>query len=157
MNVDVRLRFELPFMTEELQREWLRCKDKAERQKNIDKRTDLLATLLALYPNTETEALAKQLGMTKKTVIFYARMFCVRKSKEFRSEINRRNGDHPNKTNPHAREVEKVSRNGRVVATYRSTTEAARANNIHERTMGTYCNRGMKQYKDGYKYRYKIQ
>ena len=157
MNVDVLSCFELPFMTEELQREWLRCNDKIERQKNIDKRTDMLATLLALYPKTETEKLAKRLGMTKRTVIFYARMFGVSKSKEYRSEINRRNGDHPNKTNPKAIEVEKVARNGRVVATYRSTFEAARANNIQPRTMGTYCQRGMKRYKDGYKYRYKKQ
>lgn len=157
MNVDVLSCFELPFMTEELKHEWLRCTSKAERQKNIDKRTDMLATLLALYPDTETEVLAKQLGMTERTVIYYARMFGVSKSKEFRSEINRRNGDHPNKTNPKAREVEKVARNGRVVATYRSTFEAARANNIQPRTMGTYCQRGMKRYKDGYKYRYKTQ
>ena len=157
MNVDVRLCFELPFMTEELQREWLRCKDKAEMQKNIDKRTDLLATMLALYPNTQTDALAKMLGLRKRSVMFYAKMFGVCKSKEYRSEVNRRNGDHPNKTNPYAREVEKVARNGRVVATYRSTTEAGRANNIHERTMSTYCLKGMQRYKDGYKYRYKKQ
>lgn len=157
MNVNVRLCFELPFMTEALQREWMRCKDKAERQRNIDKRIDLLATLLALYPDTDTEALAKQLGMTKKTVVFYARMFCVRKSKEYRSEINRKNGYHPNKTNPNARQVEKVASNGCVVATYRSVTDAAMANNIHRKTMCTYCLRGMQHYKDGYKYRYKKQ
>ena len=158
MNVDVLSCFELPFMTEELKHEWLRCTSKAERQKNIDKRTDMLATLLALYPDTETEVLAKQLGMTERTVIFYARMFGVSKSKEFRSEINRRNGEHPNKGhNPNARPVEKVARNGRVVATYRSTTEAEKANGMVHGLIYSRCSGRCKQYINGYKYRYKKQ
>ena len=48
MNVDVLSCFELPFMTEELKHEWLRCTSKAERQKNHAMRLlhiDLVITL----------------------------------------------------------------------------------------------------------------
>lgn len=151
MNVDVLLCFELPFLTDELRQEWRECKNDKERERNIEKRTDLFATMLALYPYTETEVLEKQLGISAQRIKEYCGIIGVRKSKEYRSEINRKNGSlHNPKTKP----IEKVARNGRVVATYKSVSEAARENGYSDKTISFYCNRQSRRLK-GYKYRYK--
>ena len=156
MNVDVLLCFELPFLTDELRQEWRECKNDKERERNIEKRTDLFATMLALYPDKETSEISNLLGISEKRITEYASIFGVHKSKEFRSEVNRKNGNHPNKgKQPDAKAVEKVARNGRVVATYRSTTEAARANGIKDKTMSKSVVKNLKIYRDGYLYRYK--
>lgn len=156
MFIRVELCFALPFLKEELFQEWIKCTDKKEKERNIDKRTDLLATMLAMYPNCKTSEISKQLGISKQIIRLYAGLFGIHKSKELRSGINRQNGDHPKKgIQPNAKAVEKVARNGRVVATYRSTTEAARANGIKEKTMSKSCVKNLKIYRDGYLYRYK--
>lgn len=153
MNVDVLLCFELPFLTDELRQEWRECKNDKERERNIEKRTDPFATMLALYPYTETEVLEKQLGISAKRIKEYCGIIGIRKSKELRSEINRKNGSlHNPKTKP----IEKVARNGRVVATYKSASEAAKENDCSNRTIWDCCNRQSRRLK-GYKYRYKKQ
>ena len=68
MKVDFLLYFELPFLTDALFREWKDCRSESERERNIEKRTDLLATMLALYPDTETSEISKQLGISEQTV-----------------------------------------------------------------------------------------
>lgn len=156
MFIRVELCFALPFLKEELLQEWIKCTDKKEKERNIDKRTDLLATMLAMYPNCKTSEISKQLGISKQIIRLYAGLFGIHKSKELRSEINRQNGDHPKKgIHPNAKAVEKVARNGRVVATYRSTTEAARANGISSKVMYNSCKWEIHKYRDGYLYRYK--
>lgn len=156
MFINVELCFALPFLKEELFQEWIKCTDKKEKERNIDKRTDLFATMLAMYPNCKTSDISKQLGISKQVIRIYARLFGLHKSKELRSEINRQNGDHPKKgIQPNAKAVEKVARNGRVVATYRSTTEAARTNGISVKVMYNSCKRKIHKYRDGYLYRYK--
>ncbi len=150
MNVDVLLCFELPFLTDELYRDWVEHDNPKDREKNMEKRTDLLATMLALYPNKDTSEISKQLGISEKRITTYASMFGVKKSKEFRSEVNRKNGGRSNPGKP----IEKVARNGRVVATYTSTKEAAQANGISDRTI-RYCCTGKQSSTRGYKYRYK--
>lgn len=92
MKVDFLLYFELPFLTDALFREWKDCRSESERERNIEKRTDLLATMLALYPDTETSEISKQLGISEQTVKLYAGMFGVHKSREYRSDIGRKNG-----------------------------------------------------------------
>lgn len=156
MFIRVELCFELPFLKEELLQEWKNCTDNKEKERNIDKRTDLLATMLAMYPNCKTSEISKQLGISKGVIKIYARLFGIHKSKELLSEIHRQNGDHPKKgIHPNAKAVEKVARNGRVVATYRSTTEAARANGISSKVMYNSCKWEIHKYRDGYLYRYK--
>lgn len=156
MFIRVELCFALPFLKEELLQEWIKCTDEKEKERNIDKRTDLFATMLAMYPNCKTSEISKQLGISKQVIKLYARLFGIHKSKELRSEINRENGDHPKKgIQPNAKAVEKVARNGRVVATYRSTTEAARTNGISVKVMYNSCKRKIHKYRDGYLYRYK--
>lgn len=154
MNIRIELCFELPFMTKELMEEFLYSeKDKS---KNIDKRTDLFATIMALYPYISTDEISKRTGVTKQIIKEIAGIFGLRKSKQFRSEINRRNGDHPQKgQHPDARPVEKVARNGCVVATYRSTVEAADANGLDRKLVSRSCQKRIHKYRNGYLYRYK--
>ena len=156
MFIRVELCFALPFLKEELLQEWIKCTDNKEKERNIDKRTDLFATMLAMYPNCKTSEISKQLGISKGVIKTYAGLFGIHKSKELLSEIYRQNGDHPKKgIQPNAKAVEKVARNGRVVATYRSTTEAARTNGISVKVMYNSCKRKIHKYRDGYLYRYK--
>jgi len=148
MKIRIELCFELPFLTKELMEEFLYSeKDKG---KNIDKRTDLFATIMALYPYISTEEISKRTGVTKQRIKEIAGIFGLHKSKQFRSEINRRNGNHPD-----ARPVEKVARNGRVVATYRSTAEAADTNGLDRTLVSKSCQKRIHKYRNGYLYRYK--
>ena len=61
----------------------------------IEERTDLLAKLLALYPFTDTEQLAKEFMLNHKFVNQLARFYGVFKTKEARSQIAKQNGDNP--------------------------------------------------------------
>lgn len=154
MKIRIELCFELPFLTKELMEDFLYSeKDKS---KNIDKRTDLFATIMALYPYISTEEISKRTGVTEQMIKEIAGIFGIHKSKRFRSEINRRNGDHPKQgQQKNARPVEKVARNGRVVATYRSTVEAADANGLDRKLVSNSCNKRIHKYRNGYLYRYK--
>ena len=58
----------------------------------LDERTDLLATLLALYPNTPTDKLAEEFMMEEKTICQIAHKNGVYKSDEERRRINIENG-----------------------------------------------------------------
>lgn len=155
MNIRIELCFELPFMTNELKNEYLYRATGKDKERNIERRTDLFATILALYPFISNEEISKRTGVSERTISEIASIFDIRKTEEYRSEVNRRNGYHPNKISPNARPVEKVARNGRVVATYRSTNEAARANGIAVKTISWSCTNNSKKYRDGYLYRYK--
>ena len=116
----------------------------------------MFATLLALYPHKSSEEIAQQLGMSERHVMEIASIFGIKKCKKYRSDVNRKNGEHPNKGHqPGAKPVEKVARNGRVVATYRSTVEAADANGISRIVMSNTCKNKIHKYRDGYLYRYK--
>jgi hypothetical protein len=56
------------------------------------------------------------------------------------------------------RPIEKVARNGRVVATYKSVSEAAEMNSLSPNAINDHCRGKVKGYsKAGYKYRYKKQ
>lgn len=60
------LYFELPFITRELCLDYLN--NPKNRANNIEKRIDMLATILALYPYKETSEIARQLGIKEKTL-----------------------------------------------------------------------------------------
>ena len=59
---------------------------------HIEERTHLLATLLALYPFTDTKDLADEFKMTEKSVTQIANYNHIYKSSEKRSCINTENG-----------------------------------------------------------------
>lgn len=92
--MDIRLNFELPFFKREWYDEYKHCErnnDEAGMQDNIDKRTDIFASLMALYPITETKKLAEEFSLPIRTIVRIASMFHIKKSKEFRSRINSQN------------------------------------------------------------------
>jgi hypothetical protein len=128
---------------------------------------DVLFTFINLYPFTSDRDLAFEFGITKAQVKTIANILKMAKSSEARREaadylqrqhrelIQRRGG---NQGNHFTRPVEKVAKNGRVVATYTSVKEAAEANGFVENTITKHCNGKIKGYAtDGYKYRYKKQ
>ena len=84
--VDVKMCFEVPYFTDELREDYLLNED--NRQINVDTRTDMLATLLALYPYKTNEEIAEQLKISVKQVKRIAQTFGIKKSKEYRSMIN---------------------------------------------------------------------
>jgi hypothetical protein len=132
-----------------------------------DEMFDVLFTFINLYPFTSDRDLAFEFGITKAQVKTIANILKMAKSSEARREaadylqrqhrelIQRRGG---NQGNHFTRPVEKVAKNGRVVATYTSVKEAAEANGFVENTITKHCNGKIKGYAtDGYKYRYKKQ
>ena len=62
---------------------------------HMDERTDMLAKLLALYPFTDTEQLAREFMVTHKFVNQLAHFYGIFKSKEVRNQICKLNGDNP--------------------------------------------------------------
>ena len=132
-----------------------------------DEMFDVLFTFINLYPFTSDRDLAFEFGITKAQVKTIANILKMVKSPEARREaadylqrqhrelIQRRGG---NQGNHFTRPVEKVAKNGRVVATYKSVSEAAEMNGFVENTIMKHCNGKIKSYAtDGYKYRYKKQ
>lgn len=61
----------------------------------LDERIHLLATLLALYPFTDTEELSKEFLLSEITIKQIVHYYHVKRSKEKRREINTRNGNNP--------------------------------------------------------------
>lgn len=130
-----------------------------------DEMFDVLFTFINLYPFTSDRDLAFEFGITKAQVKTIANILKMSKSSEARREaadylqrqhrelIQRRGG---NQGNHFTRPVEKVAKNGRVIATYNSVSEAAEMNGFVENTITKHCNGKIKGYAtDGYKYRYK--
>ena len=132
-----------------------------------DEMFDVLFTFINLYPFTSDRDLAFEFGITKAQVKTIANILKMAKSSEARREaadylqrqhrelIQRRGGD---QGNHFMRPVEKVARNGRVVATYKSVSEAAEMNNLSHNAINRHCSGKVKGYSNaGYKYRYKKQ
>lgn len=147
--------------------------DKAQRDiesgraANFDKQMDAFATIMAAFPFTPISKLAKEFDVDRKRIIRDAELCGVEKSTELRAEAkdylarqglklyDDRGGD---QGNHFMRPVEKVARNGRVVATYKSVSEAAEMNNLSSNAINDHCRGKVKGYSNaGYKYRYKKQ
>lgn len=133
----------------------------------FDRQMDAFATIMAAFPFTPTDKLAKEFEVSSIRIIQDAEMCGVEKSTELRAEAkdylarqglklnDDRGGD---QGNHFMRPVEKVARNGRVVATYKSVSEAADMNNLSPNAINDHCHGNVKGYsKAGYKYRYKKQ
>jgi DNA-binding transcriptional MerR regulator len=137
-------------------------------QQIADEHIDILATLMAAYPFTPTEDLSLEFGITPARINYVAQVLGSIKSKEARLEareylrrqniqfIDRRGGNQGNF--PNKKQVEKVARNGRMIETYDSITEAMEKTGMCEKTIRLYCNAKKKKYtKDGYTFRFKQQ
>lgn len=139
----------------------------SEKATALDRHIDAFATIMAAFPFTPINKLAKEFDVDRKRIIRDAELCGVEKSTELRAEAkdylarqglkldDDRGGD---QGNHFMRPVEKVARNGRVVATYKSVSEAADMNNLSPNAINDHCRGNVKGYsKAGYKYRYKKQ
>ena len=133
----------------------------------FDRQMDAFATIMASFPFTPISKLEKEFEVDRKRIIRDAELCGVEKSTELRAEAkdylarqglkldDDRGGD---QGNHFMRPVEKVARNGRVVATYKSVLEAAEMNNLSHNAINNHCSGKVKGYSNaGYKYRYKKQ
>ena len=141
--------------------------DPDEKDREIAERhVDILATIMALYPFTPTDNLTYEFGIPQHRISYVATALGVLKSKDERDKareylqkqglqlIERRGGDQGNY--PKRKTIEKVSRNGRVIATYKSIQEAAEMNNLTASCVSDHCRGRIKCYTlKGYKFRYK--
>lgn len=134
-------------------------------QEIADRHIDILATLMSLYPFTPTEDLEFEFGIPRHRITYVATMLNTMKSTEARREaveylkkqhiefVERRGGDqgkHGEKP------VEQISKRGKVMASFASAIEAAKATGYCERTVRTYCRRKKKIFtKEGFTFRYK--
>ena len=130
-----------------------------------DEMFDTLYTLINLYPFTTDGDLSFEFGITREQVKTIARILKLTKTKEARQEaadylrrqhielIQRRGGDqgkHGEKP------VEQISKRGKVLTSFASAIEAAKATGYCERTVRTYCRRKKKIFtKEGFTFRYK--
>jgi polyhydroxyalkanoate synthesis regulator phasin len=133
----------------------------------FDRQMDAFATIMAAFPFTPISKLEKEFEVDRKHIVHDAELCGVEKSTELRAEAkdylarqglkldDDRGGD---QGNHFMKPVEKVARNGRVVATYKSVSEAAEMNNLSPNAINDHCRGNVKGYsKAGYKYRYKKQ
>lgn len=133
----------------------------------FDRQMDAFATIMAAFPFTPTKKLAGEFEVAPRRIEQNAELCGVEKSAELRAEAkdylarqglkleDDRGGNHGNHF---TRPIEKVSKNGRVVATYKSVSEAAEANNMSFNGVSDHCRGKVKGYtKAGYKFRYKKQ
>ena len=140
--------------------------DDRRSQEIADRHVDILATLMAAYPFTPTEDLSFEIGLPAQRIRYVAEAFNVMKSKEKREEardylrkqqielVDRRGGD---QGHHYMRAVEKVSKKGRVLATYRSVADAASRSGFSTTTIQKYCQaKDEKKYtSEGFTFRYK--
>ena len=130
-----------------------------------DEMFDTLYTLINLYPFTTDGDLSFEFGITREQVKTIARILKLTKTKEARQEaadylrrqhielIQRRGG---NQGKHGEKPVEQISKRGKVLASFASAIEAAKATGYCERTVRTYCRRKKKIFtKEGFTYRYK--
>lgn len=131
----------------------------------FDRQMDAFATIMAAFPFTPTKKLAGEFEVAPRRIEQNAELCGVEKSTELRAEAkdylarqglkldDDRGGD---QGNHFMRPIEKVARNGRVVATYKSVSEAAKMNSLSPNAINDHCRGNVKGYsKAGYKYRYK--
>ena len=136
-------------------------------QEIADNHIDILATLMAAYPFTPDKDLEFEFGIPVPRIRDTARVLGQIKSPEARAEareylqkqhlelIQRRGGDQGNHK-PRTRQVEKVDKKGKVLASYKSIVDAANRTGCASKTIQKYCSSEKTIYmKDGITFRYK--
>ena len=122
-------------------------KDRKKRKELIEKRTHLLATILAAFPTSSTKKLAKQLGVSPDIIRELAKMFGLKKTEGYLSEAYRNNDNAPR------REVQKVSPEGKVMKEYKKIKDAAADNGSTYYIIKDRCMKGTLL--NGFYYRFK--
>ena len=136
-------------------------------QEIADNHIDILATLMSAYPFTPDKDLEFEFGIPVPRIRDTARVLGQIKSPEARAEareylqkqhlelIQRRGGDQGNHK-PRTRQVEKVDKKGKVLASYKSIVDAANRTGCTSKTIQKYCLSEKTIYmKDGITFRYK--
>jgi len=136
-------------------------------QEIADNHIDILATLMAAYPFTPDKDLEFEFGIPVTRIRDTARVLGQIKSPEARAEareylqkqhlelIQRRGGDQGNHK-PRTRQVEKVDKKGKVLASYKSIVDAANRTGCTSKTIQKYCLSEKTIYmKEGITFRYK--
>ena len=137
-------------------------------QEIADRHVDILASLMALYPFTTDKDLVLEFNIPADRIREVARVLGVVKSPEARREareylqrqhvefIERRGGNQGNF--PISKPVEKISRNGRVIQTYDTITEAEEDTGHAAKTIRNMCkdyDTKRKYTKEGYTFRFR--
>lgn len=158
-------------------RDWNRCN--CEQNADIEKKEsiindetfDVLFTMINLYPFTSDGDLAHEFGISRTQVKMIAKTLKLSKSKEARREakdylerqhrelIERRGGD---QGNHFVKPVEQVAKNGRVLNTFISASDAEEITGCNSSTIRKHCqqyySKKKKYYtKEGFTFRYKEQ
>lgn len=148
----------------------LRCDTGRETvsQEIADRHVDILASLMALYPFTPDKDMELEFNIPAGRIREVARVLGVIKSPEARREareylqrqhiefIQRRGGNQGNF--PMSKPVEKISRNGRVIQTYDTITEAEEDTGHAAETIRNMCkayDTKRKYTKEGYTFRFR--
>lgn len=130
------------------------------RRQILDDCTDIIASLVAMFPYKPTGDISKELGLSRYIVEQVARTCHVKKSNEAKREANERalslGDERIDKRGGHnKKQVEMVARNGRVIATFDSLAEASKATGIKDWTIERMCCGAIKKRIDGKRFRYK--
>lgn len=143
------------------------CATKRNEQYVNDEMFDVLFTFINLFPFTTDSDLSFEFGINQGQVRYIANILRLAKSPEARREaveylkrqhsemIERRGGD---QGNHHAKSVEKVARNGKVLKTYKSAKAAAKDCGLCDKTIRDYCQdyfKAKRYTRDGFTFRYK--
>lgn len=151
----------------ETHRNYIDASERERRLSNSDDMIDVLASLVNLYPFTTDKDLSFEFGIKIEQVRYIAKILKLSKSAEARHEaadylrrqhiefIQRRGGDQGNHK-PRTRQVEKVDKKGKVLASYKSIVDAANRTGCASKTIQKYCLSEKTTYmKDGITFRYK--
>ncbi len=114
-----------------------------EKQRRLDARTDIMATILAAYPTTPTKKLAKEFNVSEAFICQLARQHGITKA----------NGTRTHSTS--ANQVEKVDNNGKVVTVYESVNKAAKAAGVPYNAIRRRVEGKNSEPLDGFMYRMK--
>ena len=112
-----------------------------EKQRRLDARTDIMATILAAYPTTPTKKLAEEFGVTEAYISAIAMQNGVTKA-------GRRG-------RTCACKIEKVTSEGQVVKEYDSVNQAAKAEGVKYSSLRCRIDGRCNSPLDGFTYRLK--
>jgi hypothetical protein len=124
-----------------------------------DDSLDVLFTLINDYPISNDTDIAEEYGIPVSFIKHLAKMLKLAKSPDERRDarerlkrhnieiVERRGGNHGN--HPKTKAVEKVNKDGKVLATYKSIADAASRNGCCYETIKKYCNSKNPRYTNG--------
>ncbi len=97
----------------------------------------VFATILALYPIKPTTEIAEEFGFSVSYITKMARVCRVKKSHEFRSEVNRKNGQ-VSLVKVKKQKMRRMKRTIKLLDEGYSITEVAKRVKVTTKTIGVY-------------------